>query len=281
MRIDAHQHFWKIGAHGYTWPTKDLSIYRDYLPDDLLPLLAAEQIDGTVLVQSQPSIEDTKFYLELANQYPFIKAVVGWVDMKAPSAIDEITELASHPKFRGLRPMLQNLPEDDWISDPALVPIIDLMVKKGLRFDALVFPRHLPHLFAFAWAHQDLPIVIDHAAKPCISQQEFSPWKEEISRLASLPNVHCKISGLVTEAASNWTIQDLAPYVAHLLATFGPRRLMWGSDWPVVNLASDYRGWNETAQALLENLTEEDKADIFGANACRFYGLLEAPRRTG
>jgi len=278
IRIDAHQHFWRLSERRGAWPPPSLAaIHRDFGPADLAPLLAAAQVDGTVLVQSLPSLEDTRWLLEVAQATPFVKGVVGWVDFKAATAAETITELARHPLLKGLRPMLQDLPEDDWIADPSTAPAARAMANHGLVFDALVTPRHLPHLLAFATRHPELAIVIDHGAKPFIARQELDPWRGDIARLAALPNVHCKISGLVTEAGGHASQAGLQPYVQVLWEAFGPRRLIWGSDWPVLRLAGDYAGWLALAKGLVDELepraTPADREALFGGNAATLYRL--------
>lgn len=274
MRIDAHHHFWTLGANDCVWPTPDLTaIYRDFEPADLVPLAARARIDGTVLVQTQPSDKDTDFILRVASENDLVKAVVGWVDLKSPVAPARIAELARHPKMRGLRPMLQILPQDDWIADPALEPAIAAMIAHELSFDALVFTRHLPFLRAFARLHPALPIVIDHGAKPPIADGILDPWRDEMRALAVLPNVCCKLSGLVTEAAPDWRPQQLVPYVRHLVEIFGPDRLMWGSDWPVLELRTGYQDWLELAESLSGVTDPAGKAALFGGTARRFYRI--------
>jgi L-fuconolactonase len=273
MLIDAHQHFWRLADRNGAWPPPELAaIYRDFLPPDLAPLLERHGVARTVLVQSMPNEDDTRFMLDLARHDPFIAGVVGWVDLKAPDAAARIAALAADPLLKGLRPMLQDL-DDDWIADPVLAPAVATMVRHGLSFDALVLPRHLPALLAFAERHPDLPIVIDHGAKPLIADGVLEPWRSDIARLAALPQVCCKLSGLVTEAGPGWDVERLRPYVAHLLACFGPQRLIWGSDWPVLNLASDYAGWLAACAALLDHLDAPAKHAIFGLNARRFYRI--------
>lgn len=271
--IDAHQHFWQIGRNGCAWPTPDLArIHRDYLPPDLEPVASAGRITGTVLVQSQPSDLDTDFLCELANRTALIKAVVGWADLASAAAPERIATLAGRPKLRGIRPMLQDLPPDA-VTDPALEPGLAAMVRHDLSFDALVRPRQLQHLYRFARGHGALRIVIDHAAKPAIARGALDPWRADMQALASLPNVFCKLSGLVTEAKPGWAPRDLEPYVAHVLECFGPRRLMWGSDWPVVELAADYESWLRTAQSLTQDSSAADKEALFRDTAHRFYRL--------
>lgn len=274
MLVDAHQHFWRLADRNGAWPPPDLAaIYRDFFPADLAPLLAQHGVAKTVLVQSMPNEDDTRFMLGLAHAHPFIGGVVGWVDLKAPDAPARIAALAADPLLKGLRPMLQDLDDDNWIADPALAPAVDAMLRHGLRFDALVLPRHLPALYAFAARHPMLPIVIDHGAKPLIEAGVLEPWRSDIARLAELPQVSCKLSGLVTEAGADWDVDRLRPYVDHLLAQFGPRRLIWGSDWPVLNLAADYPRWLAACVALLDGLSEADRNAVFGLNALRFYRI--------
>lgn len=274
MRVDAHQHFWLLAARRGGWPPATLAaIHRDFLAHDLAPLLRAHGIDGTVLVQSLPSVADTEFLLQIAKAEPFVLGVVGWVDLKMADAAQQIALLALDGKLKGLRPMLQDLADDSWIDDPALDPAIDAMLRCGLGFDALVLPRHLPSLLAFARRHPSLRIVIDHAAKPPIARGEFKAWAADLGQLAALPQVYCKLSGMVTEVGSAWTLADLEPYAAFVLRAFGPERVIWGSDWPVVNLASDYPGWLDASARLLQGLTEPERAQVMGLNAIHFYRL--------
>ena len=274
MRIDAHQHFWQLAARAGGWPPPSLAaIYRDFAPEDLAPLLAEYGVQGTVLVQSLPSEDDTHWLLALAGQASFIRAVVGWTDLLAPDAPAAIARLASNSKLKGLRPMLQDIDDELWIANPALAPALNAMVEHSLRFDALVLPRHMPALLQCARAFPQLAIVIDHAAKPPIADAAFGRWREDMAQLAALPNVHCKLSGLVTEAQPGWTIDDLRPYVDHVLALFGAQRVIWGSDWPVVDLAGGYGAWLAASEALLAHLGQQDRNDIFGLNAHRFYSL--------
>lgn len=274
MRIDAHQHFWLLANRSGAWPPPDLAeIHRDFLPTQLMPLLKQHGIDATVLVQSLPNHDDTSFMLDLAARHAYIQAVVGWVDLKAADAAERIGTLAAHPKLKGLRPMLQDIADDDWIADPALAPAIDAMRLHRLSLDALVLPRHLPSLLIFANRFPQVPIVIDHAAKPPIANGALQPWKDNIASLAALPQVHCKLSGLVTEAAAQWQAADLQPYVDHVLDTFGAHRVIWGSDWPVLNLAADYGRWIETTDLLLRGLDELARKQVLGLNAQRFYRI--------
>lgn len=277
MLIDAHQHFWRIADRAGQWPPPELvPIYRDFEAGDLQPHLADTGVSGTVLVQSMPTVDDTLYMLRLADHNPVVKGVVGWVNLLAADAPAQITALAHHRKLKGLRPMLQDLPDVHWIAKPELAPAIMAMQAHGLVFDALVLPQHLAALLEFAQANPSLPIVIDHAAKPHIAQSVMDPWRADMAALAALPQVHCKLSGLLTEAGPHADTQDLLPYVNHLFTCFGPERLIWGSDWPVLNLASDYPDWLRMARALCQgqaDMTEHHMAAIFGGNARRFYRL--------
>lgn len=273
MLIDAHVHFWRIGRNDCTWPPPELAaIHRDFLPGDWAHAAQSAGISAAIAVQSQPSERDTAWLLELARTDARIAGVVGWTDLAARDAPARITALAAHPKLRALRPMLQDLPDDDWILQPSLTPAIEAMIVHGLCFDALVRPRHLSHLLRFAGRHPQLSIVIDHAGKPDIAGGAFEAWRGWIDELAALPQVSCKLSGLVTEAGDDWHARDLAPWVDHLLSVFGARRLLWGSDWPVVNLAAEYAGWVVLADALT-GLKGDERAAVFGGNAARIYGI--------
>ena len=273
MLIDAHQHFWRVGENGFSWPTPDLvTIHRDFGAKELETIGAPFDLQGSVLVQSQADDRDTAWLLELAASEPLVLGVVGWVDMMAPDAAERITRLARHPKLRGLRPMLQSL-DDAWIANPALDPALDAMVACDLSLDALVFERHLPHLLSLAHRRPELAIVIDHGAKPPIMTGAYFSWADAISTLAALPQVYCKLSGLLTEAAPSQSPDALAPYINHLATVFGLNRLMWGSDWPVLNTAGDYAGWLALARTLVGTRSAEDLAALFGGTARRFYRI--------
>lgn len=272
--IDAHQHFWRIGRGDCRWPTPDLAaIHRDYEPDALIALAAPLGVRGSVLIQSQTSDRDTDYLLDLAEAEPFVQGVVGWVDMAAAKAADRITALSARPKLRGLRPMLEDMPRDDWILTAEIEPAIEAMVAHDLRFDALAAPRHLRPLYTFAARRPDLPVVIDHAGKPDIAGGALDPWRDDIGALAELPHVFCKLSGLLTLRAPDQDHTALSPYVEHVLRAFGPERLMWGSDWPVVDLRGDYSAWLRLARHLLQSLDPEAADQVFGLTAQRFYRL--------
>lgn len=270
--IDAHQHFWSLATPGHEWPTADLPrIHRDFGPADLEAESRDVTLAGTVLVQSQPTDADTDWMLALARDHPLVKAVVGWVDLANPAAPDRIAALAREPKLRGVRPMLQSIDDTDWLLRDDIAPALQAMQAAGLRLDALIQPRHLPMLARFAQLWPDLPIVIDHAAKPYAAAGTLAPWSEEIAALADL-GLHCKLSGLRTEQAPGQPADELKPYVDHLVAAFGDR-LMWGSDWPVLLLSGDtWRAWLDQAVRMAA-AAGADASRLFAGAATEFYAL--------
>lgn len=276
MRIDAHQHFWALARGDYGWLTPDLgAIYRDFTPDDLMPLLRAADIDGTVLVQAAPTVAETEYMLSLADQNAFIKGVVGWVDFEADDVGAQIAALAAHPALVGLRPMIQDIADPSWMLGDTLTPAFEAVQRHDLTFDALTLPQHLGPLRQLLERHPDMRVVIDHGSKPLIKDAILDDWSDKMAALARNTNAWCKLSGLVTEAAADWTIDDLRPYVDHLLDTFGPSRLIWGSDWPVCTLASSYERWCETTDTLLNQLSGPERQAIMGDNAASAYNFRD------
>ncbi len=271
-RIDAHQHFWRVDRGDYGWLTPNTGpIYRDFGPADLAPLLARNGIAETILVQAAPTVAETEYLLAIARGTPFVAGVVGWVDFEAPDAAAQIARLAADPLLVGLRPMVQDIADDDWLLGPKLDAAFQALVAQGLVFDALVLPRHLSRLARRLDRHPDLSVVLDHGAKPEIRDRRMAPWDADIAALAARKNIVCKISGLVTEAAADWRAEDLAPYVDHLIACFGGDRVMFGSDWPVATLASDYDRWVATAERLTTSLTAAEREAFWGGTARRIY----------
>lgn len=272
MIIDAHQHVWRVARGDYGWLTPDLQpLYRDYGPDDLRPLLAKHGIGRTILVQAAPTVAETEFMLEVARDADFIAGVVGWVDFEAADAPQVIERLAKNDLLVGLRPMVQDIPDLDWLAKAPIDRAVDAMKAHGLVFDALVKPPQLAALLKFVERHRDLSIVVDHVAKPLIADRVLDPWRADMSAIAAHRRIMCKLSGMVTEAAAEWVGEDLRPYIDHVLTIFGAERLIWGSDWPVVNLAGGYDRWREASLDLLRGLNVEDRAKILGGNAARFY----------
>ena len=274
MIIDAHQHFWQIARGDYGWLTPDLEpLYRDFMPDDLAPHLLEYDIDGTILVQAAPTVAETEFLLEIADKTPFVLGVVGWTDFAAKSAADDIARLAQNPKLVGLRPMIQDIADDDWMLRADLAPAFQAMIKADLTFDALVLPRHLPQLRHLLSRHPKLRTVIDHAAKPEIAVGHFDDWARDIAAIAKESGAFCKLSCLLTEAGNDWATTGLSPYVAHVLAKFGSKRLVWGSDWPVLTIAAEYGTWVDMAKSFI--LDDSAKAAIFGSNAADLYRISQ------
>lgn len=275
MRIDAHQHFWKIERGDYGWLTPDLAtIYRDFLPQDLNPFLKSHGIEGTVLVQAAPTIAETEFMLSLAETDRFIKGVVGWADFESDTAPAEIARLASNPALVGLRPMIQDIDDVDWMLGDTLTPAFDALKAADLTFDALTLPPHLSNLRKLLEQHSDMRTVIDHASKPLIATGDIKNWAEDMSALAEHSDAYCKLSGMVTEAGANWTVEALKPYVDHLLDSFGPDRLIWGSDWPVCTLAATYDQWVDATHQLLNSLSPSERDAVLGGNALKAYKLV-------
>jgi len=222
-------------------------------------------------VQAAPTEAETMFLLDIAESAELVRGVVGWTDFDAADGVARIDALAARNLLVGLRPMVQDIGDDDWLLGPALAPQLATMARNRLVFDALVLPRHLPKLLQVIGKHPDLTFVLDHCGKPQLATGEIAMWQRDIVLLAEHPNIVCKLSGLVTEAAPDWQIADLRQAADHVLACFGPRRLLWGSHWPVVNLAGGYARWFAAAGALLADLSPDEKADIFGGNAARIY----------
>jgi L-fuconolactonase len=273
--VDAHHHVWSLARGDYGWLTPDLApIYRDFSLKDLAPLREQANVAATVLVQAAPTVEETRYLLDVgARSHGVVKGVVGWVDLGAPDAIPTLTRLARNPLLKGVRPMLQDLPDIAWILRAEVGKTLAALPRLSLRFDALVKPAQLPALLTMLDRHPDLAVVIDHGAKPDIRQGMWEPWARLMRVAAENPRVRCKVSGLVTEAGPGWTIDLLRRYFDFLVETFGPQRLMWGSDWPVLNLAATYQSWYAATVALTAGWSAEDRAALMGGTARRFYGL--------
>lgn len=276
MTIDAHQHFWCLERGDYGWITADVpELHRDFLPRDLLPHLDACGIDRTVLVQAAPTVQETRFLLELADAEPRVAGVVGWVDLGADDARATIDALAAHPRLLGIRPMLQDIDDTDWVLSAGVLDALAHVAASGLRLDALIQPRHLDTVDALARRLPTLPIVIDHVAKP-VMQAGVPPeaaWLDGMARLAGHPRICCKLSGMATEFGAGWRAASLAPFADAVLERFGADRVMWGSDWPVLELVGSYEQWYDAAETLARALDDDERAALFGRTAARFYGL--------
>lgn len=274
MKIDSHHHLWSLARGDYGWMSPALGpIYRDFAPADLAPHLKAAGIERTVVVQAADTVAETEYLLDLAEGTDWIAGVVGWIDMEAADAVATLTRLAARPAFKGIRPMIQDLSDDDWILRRALDPAFDALIDLGLSFDALVLPRHLPKLSARLERHPELACVIDHAAKPALASGDLGTWKADIARLAVETGCRCKLSGLLTEAGDRPELATVQPAAEHVLCAFGPDRVMFGSDWPVLNLAGDYASWTAMVDTLLAPLSPTDRARVWGGTARAFYRL--------
>jgi L-fuconolactonase len=276
IRVDAHQHFWRLQRGDYAWLTPAAgTLYRDFEPEDLLPELAVAGIAATVLIQAAPTEAETRFLLELAHRHPVIAGVVGWVDFAAPDASARIRSLArdGRGKLKGLRPMIQDLEDPDWLSLTALDRAFEALIDYDLTFDALVKPHHLPVLIRRLQKHPALRAVLDHAGKPDVAHAAASDWAGHIALLARTTSACCKLSGLMTEAPPDATAFDFDFVAATIFEHFGPERVLWGSDWPVVTLRASYRRWLEVAREVVERHAHEHEEAVFGGNAMRFYRL--------
>lgn len=275
--IDSHQHFWNPARGDYGWMPQDNEILsRRYGPDDLTPQLDAVGVDQTIIVQAAPSIEETEYMLGLADASPRVAGVVGWIDFEKPDHLHHLKRLAEHPRFLGVRPMIQDIEDDDWMLRDDVEWGYRALSDLGLCFDALGHPRHLRNFHAILKRFPDLKVVLDHCMKPTIASEStssFETWKKGMSKIADDTNAYCKLSGLVTEAGDDISADTLRPYYNHIVNEFGPERMMWGSDWPVCRLKCEYAEWHEIANDLTTDLDDAAKARIYGETAIEFYGL--------
>jgi L-fuconolactonase len=276
IRIDSHQHFWKLCRKDYGWlkPEQEI-LYRDYLPQDLEPILREHEIEYTIVVQAAPSIEETEFLLGLYKQHEFIAGVVGWLDLASPHFKEQFDHFLRHDGFIGIRPMLQDLKDEKWILRSEVKKNIEHLINEDFPIDILIYPRHLPVILELLQEFPQLRAVINHAAKPDIRNGITTKWKNDMKEVASFPNVMCKLSGLITEADhKNWQYSNFVPFVRHVVNVFGTDRIMFGSDWPVCLLAGSYSDvYKVLKKALPQNLKEDDFENIFGQNASKFYKL--------
>jgi L-fuconolactonase len=274
-KVDSHQHFWQLSRGDYSWLTPELTVlYNDFLPEKLAPELTKQHINQTILVQAAETEKETLFLLELAKNTDFIAGVVGWVDMEDPLVLTRLESLAQNAYLKGIRPMLQDMDDVDWILRDEFTPLFELMAEKKLTFDALIKEVHLANIHQLACRHPTLSIVIDHCAKPDLSKMPSAVWQRRLTDIASCKNVYIKLSGLLTEAPQGQVSEDvIQPYFEHLIKVFSADRIMWGSDWPVINLNGNYETWVSLTHALLNNHSVEDKHKIWAGNARNFYRL--------
>ena len=274
MKIDAHQHYWHPGRGDYDWmPMDNPVLARPYGPADLEPALVQEGIDQTVIVQAAATVQETEYLLGIADTHDSAAGVVGWVDFENPADRLHLERLAGHPKFLGVRPMLQDIPDDDWMLRDDIQWAFQALIDLDLTLDALGFPQHLDNFHTLLTRYPTMRVVIDHCMKPQIAKDPagFDAWAAGMTRLATDTQAFCKLSGLVTEASEDWSVEDLKPYANHVLNVFGPDRVMWGSDWPVCRLRGEYADWIQAAETLLQGYSEKERAAVFGENAARFY----------
>jgi len=275
MRIDAHQHFWDVTKLSYPWmPPGDNILRRNYLPEDLAPILQQNGFDGTVAVQANVVIEETWWLLDLASRYDIIKGVVAWVDLTDERVGDTLDQCQRHPKFKGVRHIVHDEPDVGWLLRPDVIRGLKELARRDIPYDLLLRPAHLPLIPELADKTPGLRMVIDHIAKPLIAAHRMEPWERDIETVAQLPGMHCKLSGMITEADhANWTPGDLRPYVQHILKIFPPGRLMFGSDWPVCKLAGN---WKQVLAAFTQAcgpLPQPERNKILGETAVAFYRL--------
>ncbi len=273
MRVDAHHHFWQWSKGWFSRPEAVLSL--DYLPETLEPILKAQDIHKTIVVQTSPTVAETDFLLELARTSSFIGGVVGWLDLESPDFPSELEKYRRNRHFVAVRPMLQSLPEDDWILRPRVMESLSLIAQTGTAFDFLTFTRHLPYVLQALERIPQLRAVMDHLSKPEIMTGKMQPWQDLMGEVALHPNVYCKLSGMMTEADPlHWSREQLRPYADYVMEQFGADRVMFGSDWPVCLLAASYEEVLTTTRALvLDKLGSSAEEAVFGGNAARFYRL--------
>ncbi len=270
--IDSHMHIWTMARGDYDWLTPDLGpIYRDFAVDDVADEMTALGVGQTILVQAAATAAETDFMLDVARSNDKVCGVVGWVDFEAPDAVEQIKRRAMDPLLVGLRPMIADLDDPDWILQPRFAPILQAMIDTGLIFDGHARPDLITRKVELAKRFPELTIVLNHGGKPPIMSADLDQWKRDCSALAACPNVVSKFSGLRTEAGERTDDDAIREATDHLLDTFGPERLMWGSDWPVLTLAGDYTIWFEQTARLLEDVSEHDRAAIMGSTAQSIY----------
>jgi L-fuconolactonase len=274
MRLDTHQHFWQYDADQYPWITDQKhALKRDFLPPDLEPLLKSLQLDGCITVQARQSLEETRWLLKLADEYSFIKGVVGWVDLRSEDLAHQLQEFSAHPRFVGVRHVLEDQ-DDEFALLPDFQRGIAQLREFNLTYDLLIYPRHLSAAARLVEKFPEQRFVLDHIAKPGIAEGIMLPWQEDIEWLAQFPNVSCKLSGMVTEAKwQQWQRDDFCAYLDVVFEEFGIERLMIGSDWPVCLVSSEYESTMNIVVDYMKTYSVAAQASIMGENATRFYRI--------
>ena len=275
MVIDAHHHFWNYDPQQYGWISDEMSVLRqDFGPGDLKSEISKVKIDGVVSVQARQTVEETQWLLDLADRHDFIRGVVGWVPLVAEDIAAPLSQFAANPKLKSVRHVVQDEPDDDFILREDFNRGVSQLGGFNLRYDILIFERQLPQTIRFIDRHRDQVFVLDHLAKPKIREGIVYPWRKNLCELARRPNVYCKLSGVVTEADwRTWTPAQLRPYFDAAIEAFSPRRLMFGSDWPVCLVASDYARWVRCVRDYTAALSTAEQERIFGGTAIEAYNL--------
>jgi L-fuconolactonase len=279
MRIDAHQHFWEYDPEDYPWITEELGVLRrSFLPPHLMPELVKSDLDGSIAVQARQTLEESRWLLRLSEQNPGILGVVGWVDLCSDQVEEQLQEFAKHPQFVGVRHVLQDEPDDNFMLRSDFQHGISKLKEFGLTYDILVFPKQLSAAIELVRKFPDQPFVIDHIAKPQIRDKTIAPWDDHMRQLASFSNVCCKVSGMVTEADwKEWQAKDMKPYLDVVFDAFGPDRLMFGTDWPVCQLAGEYQSVFDVVHSYMSSLSDAERAAVMGGTAAKFYGVAKRP----
>jgi L-fuconolactonase len=274
-KIDAHQHFWKFDAAEYGWISPDQHVLRrDFLPADLHKEMSAAGIGGCISIQARSSVEETRWLLELAGQHEFILGVAGWVPLTDPHVKTVLEKFASNKKLRSIRHTLQDEADPNYMLRADFNRGVSDLKYCGLAYDILIFERHLPQTIQFVDKHPGQIFIVDHLAKPRVADHIISPWRENMRELAKRPNVYCKISGLATEADhAKWTESQLEPYMDTVLSIFGPKRTMFGSDWPVCQLAISYQHWAALVTKATAKLSQTEQERFWAGAAREAYGL--------
>jgi len=272
MRLDAHQHFWSYDAAQYPWIPPGSPLHRSWLPEDLAALQAPLGFEGSIAVQARQVVGESDWLLGLADRHANVKGVVGWVDLRSDRVEEDLVRLAAHPKFVGVRHVVQDEPDDDFMLGRDFQRGISQLRAHGLTYDILIYPRQLPAAIRLAEAFPEQAFVLDHVAKPNVKDGQLEPWRTDLRRLARLPKVHSKVSGLITEADHRaWRVEQFRPYLDTVFEAFGVSRLMYGSDWPVCLLAGDYRQAFELVDDYARQCTPAERAALFGGNCATFY----------
>ncbi|WP_246022490.1 amidohydrolase family protein [Filimonas effusa] len=275
MRIDAHQHFWQFDIERDSWITEDMSVIRrDFLPADLEPVLKSNGFDGCVLVQSDQSEVHNQFMLELAEANSFIKGIVGWVDLRSPDVKERLAYYSTFKVMKGFRHVLQGEEDRQLMLKPAFLNGIGQLVQFNFTYDILIFPDQLAFIPEFVKQFPDTKFVIDHIAKPDIKHRQYEEWEKGMRAVAQFPNISCKVSGMVTEADwHQWKPEDFSKYLDIVTDAFGTNRLLYGSDWPVCQVAASYEKMLDIVKNYYASFSPDEQAAIFGGNAVKFYQL--------